>query len=308
MCRAMMYLGEPVLVDDLLFKPDSSLVNQAYMPRMLHMLNLAGFGMMAWDSASHVPALPHRYRSPTLPIFDGNLKSLAVKTRAECVIAHVRGVAYSTAVHISEQNTHPFHFDGAAVAMAHNGDIYRIGEMKTTLMPAIRPELLALIAGSTDSEWVYALLLSQLPDWRAEPSRDALIGAVQATVDILEAARRHHGIAISSSCNLFLTTGRQILGLRHCFDFGHYRTGSPTQVHEANMNFLSMWFTTGRDYGMHDGEWQMTGGEEEPRSIIIASEPLSSNSATWMPVPEYAMVHAEMVGDRPSFRVVPLAR
>jgi len=143
MCRAMMYLGEPVQLDDLLFKPDSSLVNQAYMPKMLHMLNLAGFGMMAWDSSSFVPEQPHRYRSPSLPVFDGNLKSLAVKTRAECVIAHVRGVAYSTTVKVSEQNTHPFHFAGAAVAMAHNGDIYRIGEMKGTLMPDIDPALLA---------------------------------------------------------------------------------------------------------------------------------------------------------------------
>ena len=308
MCRAMMYLGERVTLDDLLFKPDSSLVNQAYMPRMLHMLNLAGFGMMAWDSASHAPLEPHRYRSPSLPVFDGNLKSLAVKTRAECVIAHVRGVAYSTTVKVSEQNTHPFHFAGAAVAMAHNGDIYRIGEMKGTLMAAIAPDLLAQISGSTDSEWVYALLLSQLPDWRVEPDGDTLIAAVQATVDILERARRHHGIAISSSCNLFLTTGRQILGLRHCFDFGRYRTGSLEQLHEANMNFLSMWFTTGRDYGLHDGEWQMVGGEDPPRAIIVASEPLSSNSATWMPVPEYAMIHAAVEAGRPAFRVVPLAR
>ena len=60
MCRAMMYLGEPVQLDDLLFKPDSSLVNQAYMPKMLHMLNLAGFGMMAWDASSFLPQEPHR--------------------------------------------------------------------------------------------------------------------------------------------------------------------------------------------------------------------------------------------------------
>jgi len=59
---------------------------------------------------------------------------------------------------------------------------------------------------------------------------------------------------------------------------------------------------------LHDGEWQMVGGEEEPRAIIIASEPLSSNSATWMPVPEYAMVHAVMDGKRPDFRVIPLER
>ena len=68
----------------------------------------------------------------SLPVFDGNLKSLAVKTRAECVIAHVRGVAYSTTVKVSEQNTHPFHFPGAAVAMAVRG--HRL----LTAMPNLR--------------------------------------------------------------------------------------------------------------------------------------------------------------------------
>jgi glutamine amidotransferase len=51
-CRALLYLGQPVLLDNLLFQPDSALVRQSYMPKMLHMLNLAGFGMRAWDPAS----------------------------------------------------------------------------------------------------------------------------------------------------------------------------------------------------------------------------------------------------------------
>ena len=61
MCRALIYLGQPILLDDLLFRPDSSLINQAYMPKMLHMLNLAGFGLMAWDRDSHAPEVPYRY-------------------------------------------------------------------------------------------------------------------------------------------------------------------------------------------------------------------------------------------------------
>ena len=44
MCRALLYLGQPVLLDNLLFQPDSALIRQSTMPRMLHMLNLAGFG------------------------------------------------------------------------------------------------------------------------------------------------------------------------------------------------------------------------------------------------------------------------
>ena len=36
MCRALAYLGQPVLLDNLLYQPDSALVKQTYMPKMLH--------------------------------------------------------------------------------------------------------------------------------------------------------------------------------------------------------------------------------------------------------------------------------
>lgn len=306
MCRAMMYLGQPIVIDDLLFKPDSSLINQAYMPKMLHMLNLAGFGMMAWDRGSHDPAAPYRYSSHTLPVFDRNLKSLALKTRAECVLAHVRGVAYSTTVNISDQNCHPFHYPGTKVALAHNGDIYRIGEMKGTLRAHLKDEYARQIAGSTDSEWLYALLLSRLPDPTREPTREELIAAVSDLIDILRQVRRQHGIDISSSCNLFIATGEQVLGLRYCFDFGRFRTESPRQVHEANLSYLSMWFTVGREYGFHDGEWQMIGGRDSATSAIIASEPLSTNTSTWLQVPEYSLVHAETRAGHPRVEVIAL--
>src|ERR671922_2498808 len=117
MCRALLYLGEPVLPDNLLFQPDSALVRQSYMPKMLNMLNLAGFGLRAWDPASHDPERAYSYYSQSLPVFDRNLKNLAEKIRAACLLAHVRGVAYSTAVEISLQNVHPFQFEGLPWAL-----------------------------------------------------------------------------------------------------------------------------------------------------------------------------------------------
>ncbi len=307
MCRALIYLGQRIVLDDLLFRPDSSLIRQSFMPKMLHMLNLAGFGMMAWDSKSHDAAVPYRYSSSSIPVFDRNLQSIAQKTVAECVLAHVRGVAYSTTVNISDQNCHPFHFKGTKVAMAHNGDIYRIGEMKGTLRTYLKDEFASQISGSTDSEWIYALLLSRLADPKREATREELISAVEEVIDILRRTRQTHGIDISSSCNLFIATGEQVLGLRYCFDFGRYRVESPTQVHEANLSYLSMWFTLGREFGLHDGEWQMVGGEDAATSVLIASEPLSSNTAHWMQVPEYTLVHAHTVAGRPSVTVRPMS-
>src|SRR5262245_30610996 len=157
MCRALAYLGQPVLLDNLLCQPDSALVKQSFMPKMLHMLNLAGFGLRAWDRGSAEPLKPYSYSSTSLPVFDRNLKALAEKIRPTCVLGHVRGVAYNTEVEISLQNVHPFQFRGMRLALAHNGDLARMGEMKPLLLEHIRPEIAGMIHGTTDSEWIYAL-------------------------------------------------------------------------------------------------------------------------------------------------------
>src|SRR5688572_18807925 len=185
MCRALLYLGEPVLLDNLLFQPDSALVRQSYMPKMLHMLNLAGFGMRAWDPKSHDPASPYSYASDSLPVFDRNLKNLAGKVAAGCVLAHVRGVAYSTQVEISLQNVHPFQFAGVPLALAHNGDLARFAEMRPRLAARVRPELARHVRGTTDSEWIYALVVSQLDDPYVAPTGAALVAAIRRALEII---------------------------------------------------------------------------------------------------------------------------
>src|SRR5688500_1020796 len=153
MCRALLYLGEPVLLDSLLFQPDSALVRQSYMPKMLHMLNLAGFGMRAWDPRSHESEAPFAYASDSLPVFDRNLKNLATKVRAGCVLAHVRGVAYSTQVEISLQNVHPFQFAGVPLALAHTGAPTRSAELGPRPARPVRPGLARQWRATTAGEW-----------------------------------------------------------------------------------------------------------------------------------------------------------
>jgi len=303
MCRALLYLGQPVLLDNLLIKPESSLVNQAYMPQLLKGLNLAGFGMMAWDRSSHDPDQAYVYRSPAVPVFDRNLESIAGKVMADCVLAHVRGVSNSPRIHVSLQDTHPFCYDGTRTALAHNGDLFRYDDMKVALLAHMRPEVTRRIAGSTDSEWIYALLLSQLDDPAGLAGCDEIIRAVERTLEIITDVRRRCGIDISSSMNLFIANGSSVAAVRYCFDFGCFPTDAPSHVHEANLSFLSMWYTTGREFGFHEGEWKMIGGETEANSLIIASEPLTYDTATWLEVPEYSLIHGDLLGDRPSITI-----
>jgi glutamine amidotransferase len=307
MCRALLYLGEPVLLDNFLYQPDSALVRQSYMPKMLNLLNLAGFGLRAWDPSSHDPERAYSYYSQSLPVFDRNLKNLAEKIRTGCLLAHVRGVAYHTRVEISQQNCHPFHFKNVPLVLAHNGDLTRFSEMKPLLASHLKPEFAAQIHGTTDSEWVYALIVSQLADPHRHPSGEELARAVERAIQIIREARKKLGIAISSSLNLFIADGTQLAAVRYCFDFGCFPTEDAARLHEANLSYLSLWYTAGRDYGLHDEEWKMTGGAENATSILIASEPLTRDTAAWVEVPEYSMLHATIRKARPQITLSDLS-
>lgn len=306
MCRALIYLGQPIPLTNLLYRPDNSLVNQALLPGKLHLLNLAGFGVMAWDSRSHNPDLPFRYATSSLPVFDRNLKALAEKLSPECVISHVRGVAYTTTSQVSELNAHPFCFSNCKIALAHNGDLYKINMMKQDLLRFIKPEFFRQISGSTDSEWIYALILSQLDNPCTSPDGPELVEAVRQSLSIIREIRAKHKIDISSSLNLFIATGSTVLGVRYCFDFGCYSTEQPYDIHEANLSYLSLWYTTGKDFGLHDGEWKMIGGEETATSLLIASEPLTKDTTFWSEVPEYSAVFGSLLDSKPTIEVLPL--
>jgi glutamine amidotransferase len=293
-CRVLAYLGQPVPLDDLLYNADGSLVTQAYAPKMLRMVNLAGFGMAAWDPTSRRPSEPFLYRTTEVPVFDQNLRQLAGKLQPSCLLAHVRGVSHKGSAVVGPQNLHPFRFPGFRVALAHNGDLAGFDQMKWDLLEHIKPEIARMVRGTTDSEWIYALAMSQLRDPTADAGAGELAEAVRATLRLLRQARERRGIATSSSVNLFLCDGDDLVATRFTFDFGCYGD----KVHEANFEFISLWYTLGRSWGHHDGEWKMTGAAGDAVSAIVASEPLTTDPSTWIEVPEYSLLSIDRDGER----------
>jgi glutamine amidotransferase len=292
MCRVLAYLGEPIPVRSLLFDPDNGLVAQSYSPRMMNtFLNLAGFGMHAWDPASHRPEEPFVYRATTLPSFDRNLRFLSAKIAPVCLVAHVRGVTYSDEAVVADTNLHPFRFPGARVALAHNGHLRQFARMRYALVEHVRPELAQRIEGTTDSEWIYALVLSQLDDPFGVPAARELADATAAALRILREVRAAHGIDTSSPVNLCITTGRAVVATRFSFDYGWYPPED--EMLETDLPFVSLWYAIGGEYAHVDGGWRMSAAAP-PRSVIIASEPLTADSANWLEVPEYSMLTAEL--------------
>jgi glutamine amidotransferase len=295
MCRILAYLGEPLSVQSLLYDTDNSLVRQSYSPRMMHtFLNLAGFGMKAWDPTSLRPEEPFTYRATSLPSFDRNLRALSSKLAPTCVVAHVRGTTFSSDAVVAETNLHPFHFPGARVVLAHNGHLRQFARMRYALLEHVLPEIAQRIEGTTDSEWIYALVLSQLDDPYGLPGTRALADATARALRILRSVRAAHGIDTSSPVNLCVSTGRSIVATRLSFDYGWYPPED--EMLETDLPFVSLWYAIGGEYREAEGGWQMTPGDP-PRSLIIASEPLTTDSSSWFEVPEYSMLTAELTPD-----------
>jgi glutamine amidotransferase len=289
MCRVVAYLGRPIRLADVLYETDSSLVKQTYRPQMLANLNLAGFGMAVWNTTSPKPEEPLVYRTTKLPAFDPNLRNLSSKLEATCLLAHVRGVTLVRADDVSEQNVHPFHFGGVGVAIAHNGHLREFARMRFDLVEHIRPEIASSIGGTTDSEWLSALVVSQLDG--STPEAGELVEAIVKALRILRAVRARHGIDTSSPVNLFLTTGRCLVATRFSFDYGWFPKDDP--LLEIDLPYASLWYTAGERYAERDGGWEMI-GEGRPQSFLIGSEPLTKNTSTWLEMPEYAVLSASL--------------
>ena len=281
-------------------------MNQVFQPKMLAMLNLAGFGMVAWDTGSPEPDSPWRYHSTGLPVFDRNLRAISSKIQCNNLLAHIRGVPLDGSASISEQNLHPFIFPGMTLAMAHNGNLYDFPAMRYALLPHIRKETLSLVRGDTDSEWMYALLMSRFEEPTALHTSAEIALAVQEMLEILRQVRAGHNIDISSSINLFISNPNCLVAARFTFDYGCYPLLEQEEVQQGCVDYLSLWFTQGSNYACHGGEWKMVGGREAADAIIVASEPLSVDTSTWAEVPEYHLLAVEQIGDRVETELIAL--
>lgn len=304
MCRVLMYAGEPVSLDSLLFRPNNSLVRQTIHPQMLDMQSLAGFGMLAWDLASRRPVEPFVYRSVEIPLFDPNLKALATKLDVSTVLAHARGVSFEGNPLIGPESLHPFHYPECRVALAHNGFLAHFEDMRFALTRHIKPLIARRMRSNTDSEWIYALLMSQLDDPAAECSADDAVRAVEKTLKILREERRSHGISTPSAVNLFMTNGDWLVSIRFTFDFGCYDMSDVEKLRDSGQSYLGVWYTSGRSYGLRDGEWKMLAEKAgEGASVLVSSEPLTRDTSTWFEVPEYSALTVANVAGRRQCRV-----
>lgn len=297
MCRMLGYIGPPVLLEHLVVRPDNALLNQTTDAQLLAMLNLAGFGLAAWNDDLHEPQQPLTFHSTNVAVFDANLRALAARLKVRGLVAHLRGVPLDGSATINQQSLHPFHQAGSPLVLAHNGDLADFGRMRSSLWAHIHPEVARRMTALTDSAFLHALVLSNVEDPAGPFTADAIFRAVTAALRVVRRVRADHGITRSSSVNLVVSDGQALVATRFTFDFGRFEK-PPFQ---GGIEFLSQWFTIGERYGFSDGEWKMAGGRGV--GTLVASEPLTRDVSTWVEVPEYGALLVDG-GDAPRRQIV----
>ena len=148
----MAYSGDPVLVEDLLFRPVHSLIDQSLHSRMgATTTNGDGFGI-GWYGEGPKPAV---FKCIEPAWNERNLREIASQIRTPLLFAHIRA---STGTAVQRSNCHPFRHENWM--WMHNGAVHGFHVMKRDLAMAVDPSLYDGIEGSTDSEMLFFLALT----------------------------------------------------------------------------------------------------------------------------------------------------
>src|ERR671916_1450782 len=135
MCRWLAYSGSPLLMEDLLYRPEHSLIVQSMHSTMgAETTNGDGFGV-GWYGTRETPGV---FRSTEPAWNDRNLRDLSGHIRSPQMFAHIRAAIGSP---VQQTNCHPFRH-GRWLFM-HNGFIAGWDVLRRELMLAVAPERFA---------------------------------------------------------------------------------------------------------------------------------------------------------------------
>ncbi|KRF37418.1 class II glutamine amidotransferase [Nocardioides sp. Soil805] len=255
MCRWLAYTGSPILVEDLLYRPEHSLIVQSMSSTMgAEATNGDGFGL-GWYGDRPTPGV---FRSTEPAWNDRNLHELAGHITSGCVLAHIRA---STGSPVQETNCHPFR--RGKWLFVHNGMISGFHRYKRDLAMAVDPSLFADIEGSTDTEVFFYLALTF--GLESDP-----IGAVSRAVGLIEDVGRRHGEAFPMQMTVATTDGESLYAFRYSSE-GRSRS----LFHSADVSALR-----------HQYPDNPMLRELSDDARMVVSEPLGSLQGAWLEVPE----------------------
>jgi glutamine amidotransferase len=273
----MAWLGQPVLIEELLFKSPHGIVDQSLHARMgAEPTNGDGFGL-GWYGTGDGPGI---YRS-ILPAWgDPNLRELAAHVESPLFMTHVRAAIGSP---VQETNCHPFRRDNWL--FVHNGFIADFPLLRRDLMLAIDPQMFADVHGSTDTEVVFHLAVTL-------GLEDDPIAALERTVGLIEETARAQGVADAVQASFGVSDGESLWAVRYASNG------------DARSLFASSDAEALRHLYPDNERFQLLTGDDR----LIVSEPFSDLPGVWHEIPQATAVTVRRGGvlEKRPFRPAPV--
>jgi predicted glutamine amidotransferase len=201
MCRWLAYSGSPILLEELLYKPEHSLIDQSLHARLgVDTTNGDGFGVGWYGPDTETPAVFHSIE----PAWnDRNLREVAGHVQSPLFLAHIRA---STGTAVQQTNCHPFRH--GRWLWVHNGLVRDFHRVKRELALAVDESLYPQMEGSTDSEMLFYLALT----FGLEENPPA---AVERMVGHVEEVGHRHGTEHPIQMTIGTTDGSSVWAFRY---------------------------------------------------------------------------------------------
>ena len=257
MCRWNAYVGQPLVMGELLYRTQHGLIDESLHSRMgAETTNGDGFGVGWYGASDRVN--PARYRSVNPAWNDQNLRELADHVESPLFLAHIRAAIGSP---VQQTNCHPFRH--GRWLFVHNGMIDGFGALHRELLLAVDPELFPGILGSTDSEVLLHLALTF--GLENDP-----LAAMERAVGLVEAKAREKGMDNPVQMTIGITDGQQLWAIRY------------SSQHESRTLFLSEDVHALR--ALHPENERLQALHEGDR--LVVSEPVADLPGAWHEVKE----------------------
>lgn len=262
MCRWVAYSGDPLPIEELVFKSEYSLVEQSMSARLaLQPTNADGFGV-GWYGREHKPGV---YRSTQPAWNDANLRDLSFQIASPLFLAHVRR---STGTPVQTSNCHPFRHENWL--FVHNGLLRGFQKYRRDMAMAIAPELFPDLRGNTDSELMFYLALTF-------GLKDDPFLAIEKMVGFIESLAEEHGIKNAIQMTLGFADGQRLYAVRY-----------PTERDSRTLYYSESVDSVLALYPEHEKKDVLP---KNARALV--SEPLGSLEGIWTPVDESTAVIVE---------------
>jgi glutamine amidotransferase len=203
MCRWIAYRGRPVFLEDVVAKPEHSLVHQSLRAEEAKTVtNGDGFGL-GWYGEREEPGV---FRDVRPAWSDENLRAIARNVRAGLFFAHVRA---STGTATTRTNCHPFAHE--RWMFMHNGQVGGYAALRRRIENLIPDAYYPSRLGTTDTEALFLVALARGAGRCPTAGMAAMLGEVAGMM-------AETGVAEPLRFTAALTDGRDLFAFRWSTD------------------------------------------------------------------------------------------